>query len=291
MDRPNNTTLWLVAGFGALLLIVIFFASRQSSNQDRLGDDANISAPEQAAAAKGCSGKSVSDGLKAALFARALDKRGKDEEAYRAVASASVVRMENEALEQEVADGLACTATVAIDLPPGIVATGGRRNLMGNVDYLIASNGDGVALRNGPALADELASLARSSGAITMPLDSPELELATQEERVANVGPEPSETPQADASPSFDCDRARTRSEQAVCSDFALAALDRQMAAQYAQAMAALPPDRQALLRQTRDRFLGYRDRCATNQCIADAYNGRIREIADIVAGRWQPPR
>jgi len=28
MEKPNNTTLWLVAGFGALLLIVIFFASR-----------------------------------------------------------------------------------------------------------------------------------------------------------------------------------------------------------------------------------------------------------------------
>jgi len=290
MEKPNNTTLWLVAGFGALLLIVIFFASRQSGNQDRLGDDANISSLEQSTEGKGCSGKAVSDGLKAALFARALDKRGKDEEAYRAVASASVVRMENEALEQEVPDGLACTATVAIDLPPGIVATGGRRNLMGNVDYLVASNGDGIALRNGPALADELASLARSTGAITAPLDSPDL-LAPPEDDGVDPTAEPEAPPQADASPSFDCSRARTRSEQAVCGDFALAALDRQMAAQYAQAMAALPPDRQALLRQTRDRFLGYRDRCATSQCIADAYNGRIREISDIVAGRWQPPR
>jgi uncharacterized protein YecT (DUF1311 family) len=292
MEKPNNTTMWLVAGFGALLLIVLFFASRQSSNQDRLDDTANVTAPVETAAANLCSGKSVADSLKTALFARAIEKRGKDEDVYRQIAASSVVRMENAALEEDVTEGAACTATVAIDLPPGIVASGGRRNLMGDVDYLVASNGDGVALRNGPGLVEDLASLARSAGAITAPLDSPDLNTPDPLDVAPDASvDEAAPRVRADASPSFDCSKARSQSEQVVCSDNALAALDRQMAAQYGRAMAAATPDQQALLRQTRDRFLLYRDRCPTAQCMADAYNGRIREIADIVAGRWQPPR
>ena len=38
----------------------------------------------------------------------------------------------------------------------------------------------------------------------------------------------------------------------------------------------------------TRDRFLGYRDRCPTDSCIATTYRGRMREIDDIMAGRWR---
>jgi len=44
-------------------------------------------------------------------------------------------------------------------------------------------------------------------------------------------------------------------------------------------------------LQSTRDRFLAYRDRCTNRQCIGDAYTGRMREIRDIMEGRWQPPR
>ena len=46
-----------------------------------------------------------------------------------------------------------------------------------------------------------------------------------------------------------------------------------------------------AVLQNTRSRFLSFRDRCGTNSCIADTYRGRMREIEDIMAGRWQPPR
>ena len=93
------------------------------------------------------------------------------------------------------------------------------------------------------------------------------------------------------ARPSFDCGNARTRGEVAVCTDAGLATLDRTMAAQYGRAMAVASPEQQALLRRTRDRFLGFRDRCADNRCIGDAYTGRMREIRDIMEGRWQAPR
>ena len=62
------------------------------------------------------------------------------------------------------------------------------------------------------------------------------------------------------------------------------------MAAQYGRAMAEASPQQQAVLQQTRDRFLGYRDRCPNNSCIGDAYVGRMREIRDIMEGRWKRP-
>jgi nitrite reductase/ring-hydroxylating ferredoxin subunit len=62
------------------------------------------------------------------------------------------------------------------------------------------------------------------------------------------------------------------------------------MAAQYVRSMAEASPEQQALLRRTRDRFLAYRDRCPDRKCIGDAYVGRMREIRDIMEGRWRAP-
>jgi hypothetical protein len=70
-----------------------------------------------------------------------------------------------------------------------------------------------------------------------------------------------------------------------------LAALDRNMAAQFGRAMSGASPQQQAILQSTRSRFLAYRDRCPNRQCIGDAYVGRMREIRDIMEGRWQPER
>ena len=50
----------------------------------------------------------------------------------------------------------------------------------------------------------------------------------------------------AGARPSFDCAKARTKGEIAVCSDAGLAALDRNMAAQYRRAIAEASPEEQA---------------------------------------------
>ena len=63
------------------------------------------------------------------------------------------------------------------------------------------------------------------------------------------------------------------------------------MAADYRSALAAATPEQRALLQQTRDRFLLYRESCVTSACIGAAYAGRIREIRDILEDRWRPPR
>jgi uncharacterized protein YecT (DUF1311 family) len=101
----------------------------------------------------------------------------------------------------------------------------------------------------------------------------------------------PQSVPESSAlRPSFSCTVARSRGEREVCGDAGLAALDRNMAAQYTAAAAAASPEQRDLLRETARRFYAYRDRCPNRKCIADAYVGRMREIRDIAQGRWQPP-
>ena len=74
-----------------------------------------------------------------------------------------------------------------------------------------------------------------------------------------------------------------------MCNDAGLASLDRQMASQFNSALARADAEERALLQRTRNRFLSYRDQCRSDSCIADTYRGRMREIQDIMAGRWQP--
>jgi hypothetical protein len=99
---------------------------------------------------------------------------------------------------------------------------------------------------------------------------------------------EPSVTRPRDAAakPSFDCGKARARSEIAVCSNPGLAALDREMSREFFRALRAADPDEADALRASRTHFLHYRNSCGSDACIADAYRGHMAEIADIMGGR-----
>ena len=55
------------------------------------------------------------------------------------------------------------------------------------------------------------------------------------------------------------------------------------MSSMFYSAMASANGPRRAELRRTRDRFLRYRDRCSSDACIAEAYEGRMSEIRDIM--------
>ena len=291
-DKANRTTLWLVAGFGLLLLLVLIFAARSGGNPDRLDDAATAGLPDAEENSAECSSNAIVGALKRGLFDAAAQGRPGDAEAFSQVAAAAVARMENAALESEVGDQLECSGSLAIDLPPGIVGSGGRRHLMGNVDYTVSRGGGSVEIRGAASLVNALAALARSANGITSSISEapPEDAVVDPLQDSDEPAPQPEPGPVA-ASPSFDCGRARTGGERAVCGDPGLAALDRQMASQYQRAMSTTTPEAQALLRRTRDRFLAYRDRCPDSACIAGAYQDRMREISDIAAGRWQPPR
>ena len=309
---PNWTTIALIGALVVLVLLVAYFASRGNADQDKLTANelsqneaqANAESPE-----KLCASKATYDLIKRELFRRAAQLRGSDQAAFDQLAGFSVIRMENPVMESQDSSTKAvnCSGSLSLDLPPGVAVVGGRRTLVSDVDYTVEpaadASGNVVLLRNADAIVTPLATLARVAQAETNPAAPVQANEAAPEQPVTPPQVEPNPTmptqpakpaqptvPSA-ARPSFDCAKAHTKGEIAVCSNAGLAALDRNMAAQYGRAIDGASPEQQALLRRTRDRFLAYRDRCPNRACIGEAYVGRMREIRDIMEGRWQPPR
>jgi hypothetical protein len=296
----NWTTILLIGGLVLVVLIVAYFATRGNTDEDKLTNRVEATATP-ANREKICASSATYDLIKRELFRRAAQLRGNDQAAYDQLSAVAVLRMENPVMESEDTStgAVNCSGSLSLDLPPGVVAVGGRTTLMSDVDYTVQPAADGsgnvVLLKNADAIIAPLATLARTSQPAAQ---STENEVAPEESdnqsEPATEAP-PSAPPQAaqqpSARPSFDCANAHTRGEAAVCSDSGLAALDRNMAAEYGQAFSVASPDQRDLLRQTARRFYAYRDRCPDRQCIAAAYNGRIREIRDIIQGRWQPPQ
>ena len=302
--KLDATTIALIGGLLLLVLLVAYFASRGNGDQDKLTNP-QVSTQTGANNEKACASKATYDLIKRELFRRAAQLRGSDQAAYDRLSAYAVVRMQNPVMESADSSSGAvnCSGSLSLDLPPGVAAVGGRRSLMSDVDYSVQSAADGsgrvVLLRNADPIIAPLATLARVSQPAPPETSEAANEMAATDQPSATVPASPAEpvTPPAattrpvGARPSFDCANARTRGETEVCSDAGLASLDRNMAAQFNRSMAIASPEQRDLLRQTRDRFLRFRDRCSTRQCIGDAYVGRMREIRDIMEGRWQPPR
>jgi uncharacterized protein YecT (DUF1311 family) len=295
MRKVNPTVLALV-GLLALLLIVWFFSANRNADQDKLTGNLSGSSPPTSGERK-CSSKATYDLIKRDLFRRAAQLRGSDQAIYDRLAAYAVLRMENPVMETEdsATGAVNCSGSLSLDLPPGVSVVGGRRSLTANVEYVIQlsadGSGDAILLRNIDAIVTPLATLARTAAPEAAP---PIVNETAQADPLAPLPPaapvEPAPAPRpAGARPSFDCGNARTRGEIEVCSDAGLASLDRNMAAQFGRAMERASPEQRRLLVQTRDRFLGYRDRCPNRSCIGDAYTGRMREIRDIMEGTWQP--
>ena len=238
-----------------------------------------------------CASTHTSDAVKAQLFARAAEIRGGFADNYARIAGFALLQLDGAAPVAEVAasEAIDCHAHAVLRLPPGLHASGARTQFGGDVDYTVAPGGI-VTLGTAEALTEPLATLSQArvaapaQSAATTPVAGPPAD---------PLAPRPAPPPVAAiARPSFDCTRARTTSERAVCASPGLAALDRAMASRYIGAIATADPAAVRLLRQTRDPFLGYRERCGSDaSCIDRVYRGRIREIDDIVAGRWRETR
>ena len=289
--RPNWTTIGLIAGMVVLLLIVAYFATRGNSDQDRLTNAEVASSTPQPSRAKLCASSATYDFIKRELFRRAAQLRGSDQAIYDRLAAAAVVRMDNPVMESEDATtgAVNCSGSLSLDLPPG-VAAGGRTTLMSDVDYTVqqAADGSGLAviLRNADAIITPLSTLQQ----VAPPESQPDVNEVAPEspddnQTAPESGGQPS-PPQVQSSTQANCANPRS----AICSDPGLAALDRNVAAEYGHALAVATPEQRALLRQTGQRFSAYRDRCPDRQCVAAAYTDRLREIRDIIQGRWQPP-
>ena len=300
--RLNWTTIALIAGLILVVLLVAYFATRGNADQDKLSG-AEASSGSVQSREKLCANSTTYGLIKRELFRRAAQLRGSDQAAYDRLTSFAVVRMENPVMESEDSStgAVNCSGSLSLDLPPGVAVVGGRRSLMSDVDYTIQPAADGsgnvVLLRNADAIITPLATLAKVGEPAPAPAATPDENAVAPEHLEPNVAESESAAKQVGPQtnfagrPSYDCAAARSKGEIAVCSDSGLSALDVNMATQYRRALSSASPEERALLQSTRDRFLGYRDRCPNRQCIADSYVGRMREIRDIMEGRWQSPR
>lgn len=327
MRRLSPTILFVIAGVLALLLVAYVFAGGRRDNPDRL-DGQGISGLGKTDAEKQCGSPATSELIKRELFRRAAQLRGNDHAAFDKVAAYSVVRIGSprQRSEDEDLGAISCSGSLALDLPPGVAVVGGRRMLNANIGFALQPAADGsgplVTLSGADAIIALLATIGQSereasqAAAPVTPAEpaepvpeaaAPAPPKRTPPPRSAATPPAPRErarTPpattrspppsprpaaRATASPSFNCRHARTRGEIAVCNDSGLASLDRQMASQFNRAMSNATPAQRSLLQRTRTSFLSYRDSCPSAACMADAYHGRMREISDIMGGRWRP--
>jgi len=308
MRRPSPTVIAIIAGELVLLLLVyVFVGNRGDAGRDKLRDDQVAGGTAATDPEKRCGSQRTYDLIKRELFRRAAQLRGSDQAAFDRLAAYSVVRMDAPMLQShdEDLDRVTCAGALALDLPPGVAVVGGRRTLTANIGYAIQpaadGNGEVLTLTSAEGIITPLATLARTGSATGDPLapattndsdDVPDLGDDPLAPPAAappvQTAPPPAPPARTNASPSFNCRNARTRGEIAVCGDAGLASLDRQMASQFNTALARADAEERALLQRTRSRFLSYRDQCRSDSCIADTYRGRMREIQDIMAGRWQ---
>jgi uncharacterized protein YecT (DUF1311 family) len=295
----------LIGGLLVLIALIIYLTSGRNPEQDRLTQN-EFAQDEQRAQRpmpeKFCTSSATFNIIKQQLFQSAAEVRGSDKAAYERIAATAALRMENPVMEsQDSSTGAVnCSGSASLDLPPGLAVAGGRSTLTADIDYTVqpardAGPAEKVVLRNADPIVTPLATLARASAPRVQPgVESGVPATGEQQQNVAAsesankpVGPQTNYP----GRPSFDCSHARSKGEITVCSDSGLSALDVNMAAQYRRALAFGSPEQQALLKQTGNRFIAYRDRCPDTHCAAEAYLGRMREIRDIMEGRWQPPR
>ena len=78
--------------------------------------------------------------------------------------------------------------------------------------------------------------------------------------------------------PSFDCTKASTPVEKAICAEPKLAMLDVSVAEAY-KAVLATAPDKEAVKRQQSDWRRNVRDVCSTSTCIVQAYMTRMEQF------------
>jgi hypothetical protein len=307
MRRLNPPVLAAIAlGLLVLVAAIVVMTRRGNSDQDKLSD-------EQAAgvAASGtqtrCASQATYDRIKADLFRQAAEVRKSDQAAFDRLSAYASVRMERPLLRggDEALGTVRCSGRLSLDLPPGVAVVGGRRTLSADIDYFLQpaadGSGDVVMIEGADPIVVLLATLARTGEPTAIPPAPAPGQLPNEQPPASPipnppappvVGPaEPPAPSVGDARPSFNCQRARTRGEIAVCQNSGLAELDRQMASQFTRALAAAGPRQRAILSSTRDSFLRYRDQCPSNACIAETYRGRMREIGDIMSGDWRPGR
>jgi uncharacterized protein len=86
--------------------------------------------------------------------------------------------------------------------------------------------------------------------------------------------------PAAAAGPSFSCAGDLSPTEEAICSNDSLTALDRTLAAAYKSMLASFPAGEKSTLIAVQNAWIAKRDACDTDEaCIRSAYAARIAQL------------
>ncbi len=292
-----------------LLLLVVYFASSGNPDQDKL-TDSEISrdrARGRAAPKSDAPSKATYDLIKRELFRRAAQLRGSDQAAFDRLAAYAVAadgksgarRARTRAPARSIARAH-CRSTCRRALR----SVGGRRTLTSDVDYTVQPAADGsgnVVLlaqrrRDHHAACDAGAHQRSHSRPPTAATENVEPRPSSDRAPVSRSrnrsGSAPRRCAAAATRPSFNCANARTRGEIAVCSDAGLPPSIATWPRNIGRAMAPASPEQQrpaSVALATASSAIATAAR--TMRCIGDAYAGRMREIRDIMEGRWQPPR
>lgn len=86
---------------------------------------------------------------------------------------------------------------------------------------------------------------------------------------------------------SFDCSKASSFAEKAICAEGALGVLDEQLNAEYVRALrsAANPNE----VREAQRRWLRLRDNCTTGQCLSASMSQRLGELTQPLSSPTKP--
>jgi len=316
MDKRK---LWMALGALVVVIAAAFgYSLTKTTNPSGGESKAEVAEARSEALQEACASSATYGRLKQVVFEEAVRIRNTDPTNLDMLAANSVVRMEKPVVKSrdEKLNVTVCTGRFVLELPPGAErGFGGQRRLMADVEYAAQAAVDGSGLvyqLNGaepiiyrlasfdlqrqqyqqpgappqPQFAETAPPAAPvQAQAPAAPAPEPQAAPAPRTEPAPRPAPppEPVEVRTATARPSFNCGAARTRSERMVCSSSSLAARDRAMSSLYYSALANADPGQRQALRRTRDRFLAYRERCGSEACIAEAYEGRMMEIRDIV--------
>jgi len=87
----------------------------------------------------------------------------------------------------------------------------------------------------------------------------------------------------AQPKPSFNCDKATTPTEKAICSDANLAELDSKLAKVYSEALSkAKNPDEKKNMQEKQKEWLKERNSCSADiQCLKKSYETRVQKLGD----------
>lgn len=252
-----------------------------------------------------CSSPAISEVLKRGLFRRAAQFRGNSQAAFEQLADHADLRFESPELtdgggETEVVN---CKSAITLYLPPGMASSGGRRTLTGTVDYRLrlteGSARGTVSLTSVPPITELLATLAQASVQDSVAdafsnshqrvvqneaSSDVQLTLALAEPVPVSLSTDtaPPQPGIPQPNPSFSCQAARSWAAVTVCNRTDLAALDRELASLYGDAMERAEASRRALLIRSDPEFLARRDGCTTASCIRSVYVTAIQELREI---------